>query len=343
MTTAARTFALSLALASAAGCTDRHPTAATGPVVSVVVEGPATVVTAGRKMHLTAHALDEAGRTVSGAFLAWSTTDPRVLTVSAAGEVTGVAEGNASVTVIVGDASGTVLIGGVSATVQMRVAPEAIPFFQRPFDGPFRLLNAFDHDVPIHQFRAGIITDWRGRTLNGLEGHNGYDWPMPVGTPLRAVADGRVTYAQYEPPFACSLLGGATVSALVVAILHTAPGGERFTSQYVHLSSTSVAVGDQVSAGQVIGLSGNTGCSTLPHLHFGVLRERYTMAARATVTDPSGWEPATLDPWVAHPSGAASTRLWIAGQEPPLVQGASPGVPVGAESPVLNALPFPPS
>ncbi len=46
--------------------------------------------------------------------------------------------------------------------------------------------------------------------------------------------------------------------------------GDGFTTRYGHLSAFTVAAGDTVAAGQVIGLSGNTGYSTGPHLHFEI-------------------------------------------------------------------------
>ena len=48
---------------------------------------------------------------------------------------------------------------------------------------------------------------------------------------------------------------------------------EGYQSMYGHLSRVTVAVGDTVSAGQVIGLSGNSGRSSAPHLHLEIRRE----------------------------------------------------------------------
>jgi murein DD-endopeptidase MepM/ murein hydrolase activator NlpD len=68
---------------------------------------------------------------------------------------------------------------------------------------------------------------------------------------------------------------------------------------YVHLSRTHVRVGDRISSGQTIGLSGNTGCSTEPHLHFTVWRHTNTNTGSPVRIDPFGWDGDGADPWAA--------------------------------------------
>jgi len=87
-----------------------------------------------------------------------------------------------------------------------------------------------------------------------LKGHNGLDLGMPEGTPVRAAAGGWVREAMSSPA-----LGN------YIKVMH-----DWGHTIYAHLSALRVAHGDKVTAGQVIGLSGNTGNSTGPHLHFGV-------------------------------------------------------------------------
>ncbi len=85
--------------------------------------------------------------------------------------------------------------------------------------------------------------------------HTGVDYAAPAGTPVRAVADGTVTYKGYKGA------GGNTVY-----IKH--PG--KLQSGYLHLKgyAKGIAVGKHVSQGQVIGYVGSTGRSTGPHLDF---------------------------------------------------------------------------
>ena len=88
---------------------------------------------------------------------------------------------------------------------------------------------------------------------------------MHAGIDLRAnyeavfaFAEGIITKAGYD-----------AYSGNFITILHSY-GKEKLTSVYAHLSSLNVKVGDVVQAGQIIGISGNTGYSTAPHLHFAL-------------------------------------------------------------------------
>ncbi len=93
---------------------------------------------------------------------------------------------------------------------------------------------------------------------NGVdEEHAGIDIAVPVGQVVRAAGGGVVLLATPDP-----------VYGLHVILQH--PGDLR--TMYGHLSRLTVAVGDTVPAGGVLGLSGNTGRSTAPHLHFEVRR-----------------------------------------------------------------------
>ena len=83
--------------------------------------------------------------------------------------------------------------------------------------------------------------------------HTGVDFHARVGTPVATIGDGRVVYAGWQNGY-----------GNVVRVQH--PGG--FTSVYAHLSRLEVRTGQWVKAGETVALSGNTGTSTGPHLHF---------------------------------------------------------------------------
>ena len=85
--------------------------------------------------------------------------------------------------------------------------------------------------------------------------HTGTDLAVPVGTDIRAAADGRVVYSTRD-----------VVNGLYVKVDH----GYGLTSAYVHASELKVNSGVWVKKGDLIALSGQTGRATGPHLHFQV-------------------------------------------------------------------------
>lgn len=107
----------------------------------------------------------------------------------------------------------------------------------------------------------GTLTDtfgWRTHPVYGTRNfHEGIDIAAPVGTPVKAVAGGRVTLSEWY--------GGY---GLTIRIDH----GDGMVSRYSHNSTLLVTMGQSVAVGDVIALSGNTGVSTGPHLDFGLYR-----------------------------------------------------------------------
>ena len=202
------------------------------------------------------------------------------------------------------------------------VQPTVAPFMVRPFEGDFPVVSVFDHDLPISWDDSnGRVLAWWGDTIEALDGHMGYDWVMPEGTPLLASASGTVTRAGLANSQYCPPLGKTTQNESLV-ILHQTPGGERFVIAYSHISKAEVSVGDTVAAGQLVARSGDTGCSTGPHLHFqieyqsraeapGVLGGLGVPAVRGIAVDPYGWSGPGQDPWAENPWGARSTWLWV--------------------------------
>ena len=99
---------------------------------------------------------------------------------------------------------------------------------------------------------------WRDLYGNGNTSfHSGLDIAVPTGSSVLACSSGKVTVATYN--------GGD--AGVYIEIKHD----NGLTSKYMHLSELLVSVGDTVKAGETIGLSGNTGQSTGPHLHFTIL------------------------------------------------------------------------
>ncbi|QJQ98337.1 peptidoglycan DD-metalloendopeptidase family protein [Halomonas sp. PGE1] len=118
------------------------------------------------------------------------------------------------------------------------------PAFNRyPFEGSYRLSSGFNPN------RRHPVT---GR----VSPHRGTDFAMPIGTPIIAPADGRVEKVANHP-----------VAGRYVVIRHD----NGYQTRYLHLSRPLVSRGDRVTMGERIALSGNTGRSTGPHLHYEVL------------------------------------------------------------------------
>ena len=91
--------------------------------------------------------------------------------------------------------------------------------------------------------------------LGGLRPHLAVDYGAPVGTPVRAVADGVVTQAGWDGGF-----------GLTITIRHA----RGYETMYNHLSKMDVRRGERVRQRQVIGRVGTTGLSTGPHLDYRV-------------------------------------------------------------------------
>ena len=112
----------------------------------------------------------------------------------------------------------------------------------------------------IKPISGGRLTSNFGRRSAPTRGassyHKGVDWATPTGTSVVASSGGTVAKA-----------GWGSGYGYVVYINH--PDGRQ--TRYGHLSKVLVSAGQKVSQGQKIALSGNTGVSTGPHVHFEIL------------------------------------------------------------------------
>ncbi|ELY2860112.1 murein DD-endopeptidase MepM [Cronobacter sakazakii] len=127
-------------------------------------------------------------------------------------------------------------------------------FYDRNGSG---LAKGFLRFPTSRQFR--VSSNFNPRRLNPVTGrvapHKGVDFAMPQGTPVLAVGDGEVVMAKRS---------GA--AGYYVAIRH----GRTYTTRYMHLKKLLVKPGQKVKRGDRIALSGNTGRSTGPHLHYEI-------------------------------------------------------------------------
>jgi murein DD-endopeptidase MepM/ murein hydrolase activator NlpD len=114
----------------------------------------------------------------------------------------------------------------------------------------------------------------------GLPGHEGIDISAPFGTPYYAVAPGMVIWASDQ-----RRSGGPSAYGWHVIVQHAAG----YSTLYAHAAAGGLAVvGTAVSAGDVVGISGNSGNSTGPHLHLTLKQEGFQLP---------GWPAGYMDPW----------------------------------------------
>ena len=115
-------------------------------------------------------------------------------------------------------------------------------FRRYPFKGRHRITS------PFNLARRHPIT-------KRISPHKGVDFGMPVGTPVYSTGDGVVTRVKNHP-----------YAGKYIEIRHEG----RYLTRYMHLSRFTVKRGDKVKRGERIALSGNTGRSTGPHLHYEI-------------------------------------------------------------------------
>ena len=138
-------------------------------------------------------------------------------------------------------------INGISSPHSLQIGTEILIHSDeiRGFSDPLR--------VPL------VLTSKYGYRPHPVTGrwqlHEGIDLRAAVGTRVYASKGGRIIFAGWKRGY-----------GKFVGIQHE----DNFTTWYGHLSRIRVKVGQIVSQGKVIGLSGNTGISTGPHLHFEI-------------------------------------------------------------------------
>lgn len=112
---------------------------------------------------------------------------------------------------------------------------------------------------PLNRMKVTSKFGIRRHPISGkIKGHTGVDLSAPIGTPIRAAASGKIMRASHYSGY------GRYINIKHTGSLNTA---------YGHLSRIVVRNGQQVSQGQIIGYTGNSGYSTGPHLHYEVIKQ----------------------------------------------------------------------
>ena len=104
---------------------------------------------------------------------------------------------------------------------------------------------------PVNSGFGGRVSPWSAKS----EFHSGLDIGAPIGTAVKSPAPGTVVFAGIHPEYGQTLI-----------IEH----GHETKSLYGHLSKLQATVNQKVQRGEVIALSGNTGRSSGPHLHYEI-------------------------------------------------------------------------
>lgn len=147
---------------------------------------------------------------------------------------------------------------GLTEQVSEQSLEQRIEWAQMAARQRLSLLHSIPNGVPIE---AEQINDSYGMRMHPVlkrrKMHNGMDFKADPGTPVYATADGVVEYAGYRK--------GSGFGNLVV-LQHNFG----FKTYFAHLQKVLVKSGTFVSKGQKIALSGNSGRSTGPHLHYEV-------------------------------------------------------------------------
>lgn len=114
-------------------------------------------------------------------------------------------------------------------------------------------------NVPLGAPVPGVLTSRFGKRIDPINGkpayHRGVDIRGKMGSKIKATADGTVRIQNYDK-----------VKGRYIELDH----GNGFITRYAHLKKSLVQAGDVVKRGQVIGLVGNSGRSTGPHVHYEI-------------------------------------------------------------------------
>ena len=153
-------------------------------------------------------------------------------------------------------------------------APPPVSAWRPPLYPSPWAMSPYDHFYFARPIAADEVNwpeaDYRyGGVLFGDTVHTGVDIPVPKGTPVLAAGSGKVIWAGFG--FYHGYYDPNDPYGIAVAIHHDfGYQGQELYTLYGHLDQVKVAVGQYVKTGDLLGLSGQTGNATGPHLHFEV-------------------------------------------------------------------------
>ncbi len=135
--------------------------------------------------------------------------------------------------------------------------------FQSKLDSLGSMSNNIPSIQPVINHQLTLLTAGYGMLMHpfyrALQSHQGIDYTIPEGESIFATADGVVK----------DVLGKTSTSGITVVIDH----GNGYTTSYSHLQKAKVKRRQRVRRGDIIAISGNSGLSLSPHLHYEVRYE----------------------------------------------------------------------
>ena len=135
--------------------------------------------------------------------------------------------------------------------------------FQSKLDSLGSMSNNIPSIQPVINHQLTLLTAGYGMLMHpfyrALQSHQGIDYTIPEGESIFATADGIVK----------DVLGKTSTSGITVVIDH----GNGYTTSYSHLQKAKVKRRQRVRRGDIIAISGNSGLSLSPHLHYEVRYE----------------------------------------------------------------------
>lgn len=175
--------------------------------------------------------------------------------------------------------------GGIEAQMNKRY-PKAQQYYEQyhGYGEQFAVSNSGQYaaNVKIGKQSAGLAWPLPNNTyvrqlIYGGHTHNARDLGVPVGSLLVACANGVVAQVQYWDGYTRTGMQSYGDTVLI-------QGESGLQFRFAHMSRIDVKVGQQVAIGQPVGLSGNTGNSSGPHVHF-------ELCVGGVWQDPSGYFP----------------------------------------------------
>ncbi|MCP5102915.1 MAG: M23 family metallopeptidase [bacterium] len=157
-----------------------------------------------------------------------------------------------------GDTPGAFSLSNVRTAPHLPQIPNIpnVPAVSKPLSNPGKVSDPVNAPISSNY-------GWRKDPIDGkTRFHAGADFEVPRGTPVKSFMAGEVTYSGWEKGY-----------GYLVEVEH--PGG--FVSRYGHNSKLLVKKGDRVESGAVVSLSGSSGRSTGPHLHFEVRKGEFSL------------------------------------------------------------------